>query len=96
VIELGVIKLRFFPEAELDIAEFTDIVPVLCKVAKGLLLIWVWIEDGLTFEVLALPVYQVPEAHSPVGSKVAVETVIADGILLVFTDSTKFWNPGAE
>jgi hypothetical protein len=53
-------------------------------------------ESGVTFEVLLVPVYQVPEAHSPVESIVAVETVIADGILLVFTDSTKFWNPGAE
>jgi hypothetical protein len=94
VIELGVIKLRFFPEAELDIAEFTDIVPVLCKVAKGLLLIWVWIEEGLTFEVLALPVYQVPAIHSPSPSSADAETVIAVGRAFVLTFSENATNPG--
>jgi hypothetical protein len=44
---------------------------------------------GVTFEVLMLPVYQVPEIHSPeVSVTEAVDTVIAVGIILVITVST--------
>jgi hypothetical protein len=49
------------------------------------------------FEVFALPVYQVPDIHSPKASVTeAVDTVIAVGIPLVFTVSENGANPVAE
>ena len=50
----------------------------------------------MTFEVFVLPVYQVPEIHSPVESSVEVETVTAVGIAFVFTVSENGAKPVAE
>jgi hypothetical protein len=49
------------------------------------------------FEVFVLPVYQVPEIHSPeVSVTEDVDTVIAVGIALVFTVSENGAKPVAE
>jgi hypothetical protein len=42
---------------------------------------------GVTFDVPELPVYQVPEIHSPVESRVEVDTVTAVGMPFVYTFS---------
>jgi hypothetical protein len=44
-------------------------------------------EVGVTFEVLFIPVCQMPFIHSPVASMVPVETVTPVGIALALTVS---------
>jgi hypothetical protein len=51
---------------------------------------------GVTFEVLVVPVYQVPDIHSPVKSRVEVETVTAVGMPFVLTVSENAEKPVAE
>ena len=49
----------------------------------------------MTFEVFVVPVYQVPDIHSPVESRVEVDTVTAVGMPFVFTVSENGAKPVA-
>jgi len=88
------LKERLFVAVVLMAAD-TAMFPWLLRVAIPVLS-WFWMTVGVTFEVLVVPVYQVPDIHSPVKSRVEVETVTAVGMPFVLTVSENAEKPVAE